>query len=286
MLMQDVDFLIIGATKSATTWLQRSLQANPLVSMPDPELHYFSREYGRGDQWYLSQFPDDAGALIAGEKSNSYLESPEAAVRIASKLPDAKLVAQLRNPVERAYSHYCMMYRRGEVDRHIEAYLDPRNSTDQRLISGGFYCRQLRAYYDRFPSERLLVTFYETIEARPQQQLSTVRAFLGLPAGEASEPIRVKVKDKTTPMLRPGLRRLLRPMKPVVAPFRDNRYFRKLHSAFATEISYSPFPDEIRHRLIDHYAPDVEALGQMVGRDLSGWLRHSTIPSPDGMDGR
>jgi len=286
MLMQDVDFLIIGATKSATTWLQRSLQADPLVSMPDPELHYFSREYSRGDQWYLSQFPQRASALIAGEKSNSYLEDPEAAVRIASKLPDAKLVAQLRNPVERAYSHYCMMYRRGEVGRHVEAYLDPRSSKDQRLISGGFYCRQLRAYYDRFPSERLLVTFYETIEARPQQQLSAVRAFLGLPVGEASEPIRIKVKDKTTPMLRPGLRRLLRPMKQVVAPFRDNRYFRKLHGALAAEVSYSPFPDEIRHRLVDHYAPDVEALGQLVGRDLSGWLRHCTIPSLDGMGGR
>ena len=46
--MEDIDFLIIGAAKSATTWLQRSLQADPAVYMPDPELHYFSREYHRG----------------------------------------------------------------------------------------------------------------------------------------------------------------------------------------------------------------------------------------------
>ena len=75
MLMEDIDFLIIGATKSATTWLQRSLQADPLVSMPDPELHYFSREYSRGDDWYLSQFAATASPSLSGEKSNSYLES-------------------------------------------------------------------------------------------------------------------------------------------------------------------------------------------------------------------
>lgn len=286
MRMQDVDFLIIGATKSATTWLQRSLQADPLVSMPDPELHYFSREYGRGDEWYLSQFPANGSALITGEKSNSYLEDQAAAGRIASKLPNVKLVAQLRNPVERAYSHYCMMYRRGEVSQHIEAYLEPHKSSDPRLINGGFYCRQLRAYYDRFPSERLLVTFYETIKAQPEQQLAAVRTFLGLPAGELSKAISSKVKDKTTPMLSPGLRHLLSPIKPAVAPFRDNRYFRKLHAALATEISYSPFPDEIRNRLIDYYAPDVEALGRLVGRDLSGWLHHSTIPISEGVGGR
>ena len=75
MLMEDIDFLIIGATKSATTWLQRSLQADPFVSMPDPELHYFSRAFSRGDDWYLSQFPASDLPLVVGEKSNSYLES-------------------------------------------------------------------------------------------------------------------------------------------------------------------------------------------------------------------
>ena len=279
MLMEHVDFLIIGATKSATTWLQRSLQADQLVSMPDPELHYFSREFSQGDHWYLSQFPANASSLMAGEKSNSYLESAEAADRIASKLPSVKLVAQLRNPVERAYSDYCMMYRRGEVGRRVESYLDPRNSSNTRLVSAGFYCRQLRAYYDRFPSERLLITFYETIKTRPEQHLATVRAFLGLPASESPQLSRAKVKDKTTPMLRPGLRRLLRPMKPVAAPFRNNRYFQKLHGALAGEINYSPFPDEVRKRLIDHYAPDVEALGKLVGRDLSTWLNDSVLPS-------
>src|SRR5882672_5350922 len=55
MQMNDIDFLIIGATKSATTWLQQCLQQDPSIYMPDPELHYFSREFHRGDKWYLDQ---------------------------------------------------------------------------------------------------------------------------------------------------------------------------------------------------------------------------------------
>ncbi|WP_159587171.1 sulfotransferase family protein [Chelativorans xinjiangense] len=277
MRFDDIDFLIIGATKSATTWLQRSLQADPMVSMPDPELHYFSREFARGDDWYLAQFPANAGALVVGEKSNSYLERPEAADRIARKVPNAKLVVQLRNPVERAYSDYCMLYRRGDVGSDIERYLDPARSQDTRLVSAGLYYRQLHVYFDRFPAERILVTFYETVTTCPERQLARVRTFLGLAGGGAGHLLRSRLKDKSAPMLSPAMRRLLRPLKPVVAPLRETTPFRRVHAALAKEIRYPPFPDSLRQRLTDHYEPDVEMLGRLLGHDLSHWLRGSGV---------
>jgi hypothetical protein len=82
MLMGEIDFLIIGAAKSAATWLQRSLKTDPSFVMParDLELHYFSREFDRGNQWYLSHFPHtkEVGTVV-GERSNSYLDTPNAA---------------------------------------------------------------------------------------------------------------------------------------------------------------------------------------------------------------
>ncbi|WP_265518333.1 sulfotransferase family protein [Nitratireductor luteus] len=283
MTFDDIHFLIIGATKSATTWLQRSLQADPVVSMPDPELHYFSREFARGDDWYLAQFPLNDGERVVGEKSNSYLERPEAADRIARKVPNAKLVVQLRNPVERAYSDYCMMYRRGEVGSDIERYLDPTLSHDTRLIGAGLYYRQLQIYFDRFPDERILVTLYETVGACPKEQLARVRNFLGLSDDGSDHLLRGKVKDKTVPMLSPAMRRLFRPLKPVVAPLRETTSFRRLHAAFAKEIHYPPLPNALRQRLIDHYEPDVDMLGRLLRRDLSHWLRGSLeMPGSDG----
>jgi len=277
MGLDEVDFLIIGATKSATTWLQKSLQTDPQVAMPDPELHYFSRYYDKGDDWYLAQFPEGAGGLLAGEKSNSYLESADAAARIAEKLPHVRLVAQLRNPVERAYSDYCMMYRRGEIGRNVERYLDPDRPQNTRLISAGLYHRQLRAFYDRFPPDQILITLFDEMRSRPEDHLTSVRSFLGLPSGPSATFVPTKVKDKTTPMVGPKLRRLLRPAKPFVSYVRDTPYFRRLHALIGRETSYAPLPKQVRSRLVEYYARDVETLGRMIGKDLSAWLADTAV---------
>lgn len=282
MKMGEIDFLIIGATKSATTWLQRSLQADPAVYMPDPELHYFSREFGRGDAWYLRQFTPPEADRVIGEKSNSYLEDESAAERIERQLPGAKLVAQLRNPLDRAYSDYCMMYRRGEVGRDVARYLDPARSRETRFLDLGLYHRQLKAYFDRFPPEQIFVTFFEAIQSRPDSHLAAVREFLSLANDVPAAIAQRKVKDKATPMLGPTLRRMLGPVKPIAAPFRNSFLFRKLHSTLAAEIRYSPFPEAVRDRLIDYYARDVEALGRLIGRDLSEWLRAGFAPAAEG----
>ena len=67
MQLNDIDFIIIGAAKSATTRLQTQLQSDPAVYMPDPELHYFSREYDRGQDWYLSHFTEEGLGRTVGE---------------------------------------------------------------------------------------------------------------------------------------------------------------------------------------------------------------------------
>ena len=167
MQAQDIDFLIIGAAKSATTWLQQSLQADPAVCMPDPELHYFSRFHDRGDDWYFSQFPEIQAGQLVGEKSNSYLDTPSAPQRVHDLLPHVRLIVQLRNPVERAYSDYCMLYRRGEVGRDIDSYLDAGTGSLGRFLVGGLYCAQLQAYLDLYPKDRLLVLFFEEMVSIP-----------------------------------------------------------------------------------------------------------------------
>lgn len=279
MRAQDIDFLIIGAAKSATTWLQKSLQADPAVAMPDPELHYFSRNHDCGDAWYFSKFPQVEGDRVVGEKSNSYLDNPLAPPRVLALLPHVKLIAQLRNPVDRAYSDYCMLYRRGEVGRDIEAYLDTREGARNRFLNGGLYHQQLRAYLDLYPKDRLLVLFYEDMVSEPAEQLRRVRAYLGLPAGKVCRPVGEKVKDRTHPMISPGLRKMMKPLKPLVRPFRANPLFAAARNALVSEIAYPPLSPMLRRRLIDFYAPTVDQLGALVQRDLSGWLASAGRPT-------
>jgi hypothetical protein len=277
MQAKDVNFLIIGAAKSATTWLQQTLQADPAVSMPDPELHYFSRFYDRGHDWYFDQFPRTEGNRLVGEKSNSYLDTPAAAERVKMLLPHAKLIVQLRNPVERAYSDYCMLYRRGEVGSDIRAHLSSQGNVKNRFLVGGSYYEQLQQYRERFPESQMLVLLFEDMIAHPDVQIKQVRSFLGLRADAPQAVVARKVKDRSQPMIDPRLRKAIKPLKPLLRPFRANPVFAAFWSKFAREISYPPLTADVRSQLIDFYAHDVERLEKILKRDLSYWLKPTSL---------
>tara|TARA_A100001391_G_scaffold188957_2_gene159984 strand:+ start:62833 stop:63678 length:846 start_codon:yes stop_codon:yes gene_type:complete len=268
---EDIDFIIIGAGKSASTWLQTQLQADPAVYMPGPELHYFSREYSRGDDWYLSQFSDEGAGKTVGEKSNSYLYDPEGAARIHRVLPKAKLIAQLRHPVDRAYSHYCMLYRRGDVGSDIASYLDPSKGEDPRILGAGHYARHLQKYIDQFGRDQLLITFYEGVKGDPEQQMLTVRSFLGLPERPLAECSRGKAKDKTVAVVPGQLRKRFAWAKPLVSPLRGTAAFEAVRGSIASEVKYPPLSDDLRMRLHEYYDPSIEVLENMSGQSLSHW---------------
>src|SRR3546814_14839387 len=146
-------FIIFGAVKAATTWLTYQLQQNPAVYLPDPEPHYFSSEFHRGLSWYGEFFRGAAPGQLPGEKSADYLAHPDAARRIADLLPDIPLVVQLRNPVDRAYSDYRMLYRRGTVRGRPEDYLIRSTTPMPRFLDDGLYFEHLKRWLDYFRSE-------------------------------------------------------------------------------------------------------------------------------------
>ncbi|MEL7197065.1 MAG: sulfotransferase [Pseudomonadota bacterium] len=273
MQFQDIDFVIIGAAKSATTWLQIQLQADPAVYMPDPELHYFSREYAKGDDWYLSHFSDEGLGKTVGEKSNSYLYEPDSAARLHSALPHVKLIAQLRNPVERAYSNYCMLYRRGDVTPDINAHLDPTMSENFRFHNAGKFADHLQKYVDLYGREKLLILFFEGVKQDPEGQMAKVRSHLGLPPCDLAPVKRDKVKDKSAAMVSPGLRKNFGWLKPIVRPFRGSSAFEAVRGSVASKVEYPPLNDELRERLNDYFAPSIDALEAMSGQSLRHWYK-------------
>jgi len=265
------DFVIIGATKSATTWLTTNLRAHPQVFMPSPELHYFSRWFDRGDDWYRAQLAGAGAGQLLGEKSASYLPHPEAPRRLHSLLPRAKLLVQLRNPVERAYSDYCMHYRRGEVSRDLGRYLDARQTPIPRLLEDGFYHRHLMRFLAVFSSEQVKILLYDDIRERPGEVFRGVCGYLGIDDAIAPQTVERRVKDKATPVVPPGARRLLAPLKALVEPYRETRAFVAARSLIARQLRYPPLTPELRLRLEAHYAEDVGRLAELLGRDLSIW---------------
>jgi len=263
--------IVIGAAKAATTWIAHQLRTRPDVCMPGPEPHYFSREFHRGEEWYRSLFADARPGQLVAEKSADYLAHPEAAVRIAALLPSVRLIAQLRNPVERAYSDYCMLFRRGQVDGDIDRHLDGRRATERRFLEDGLYGRHLRRFLDHFPAAQMKVILHDEIKRDPAAVAADVFDMLALPPQTDSARIEARVNDGASALVPLALRRLLTPVKRLAAPLRGNRLFEGARSLIARPVRYPPLSDDTRRRLADFYRDDIEQLARTLGRDLGAW---------------
>src|SRR6187200_1451927 len=126
------DFLVIGAQKAGTTALYAYLRWHPGITGPSwKEVSFFDRHWWRGEAWYRGQFPLRAGGRLVGEASPSYLFHPLAPERARSLVPDAKLIALVRNPVDRAYSQYQHAVALGREPLSFE---DALAAEDERLV--------------------------------------------------------------------------------------------------------------------------------------------------------
>jgi hypothetical protein len=206
------DFLVIGAMRSGTTLLYKYLEHHPCVGRAFiKEVHFFDRYHNSGTDWYRSHFPTRLYArlmerrlkrrLLTGEATPFYLAYPWARDRVRSLLPSAKLIALLRNPVARAYSHYNLQVLRGREKRTFEEAIDQEDALIgpeyQRMIDDpdyyslpyrwhsyrerGIYVDQLRHWMEAFPGEQLLVVTSERFFASPAEVMGEVCRFLDIP---------------------------------------------------------------------------------------------------------
>ena len=200
------DFLIIGAQKCGTTFLYHLLCQHPYVEpAATKEVHFFDTGFANGVEWYRSHFSPptqkEGRKVLTGESSPYYLYHPHAARRAAQVVPGSKLIALLRNPVDRAFSDYNHKARegreplsfeeaiaaekeriRGEKEKMLadESYASPTYRKFSYL-SRGVYVDQLEEWCGYFDEEQLLVLKSEDFFENPQAVFERALEFLGLP---------------------------------------------------------------------------------------------------------
>lgn len=195
-------FAVIGAQKAGTTSLFRYLAHHQDVTAPRlKEIHFFDLHYAKGMRWYAAHFPVRRGAFT-GEASPYYLFHPRVPERMARHLPDIKLIALLRNPVDRAWSHYNYEVQYGterlgfrealERERRVIEQETARLLRNDRYVSHvhqhasylsrGLYAEQLRRWLERFPRDQILVLKAEEFFDDTRSQFGRVLEFLDLPA--------------------------------------------------------------------------------------------------------
>jgi len=212
------DYVIIGAPRCGTTSLYNYLAQHPFVAPAfRKEVHFFDLNYNKGLSWYRANFPTVLSArlfeqkhgrpLLTGEASPYYLFHPHAPRRIRQHLPGAKLIVLLRNPIERAYSHYNLARKlgledlsfeeglkkeserlEGEVSKMLrdEFYLS-KSHRHHSYLQKGIYADQLKTWFDLFPREQILILKSEDLFSDPSTTFRQVLDFLHLPPWEPPE---------------------------------------------------------------------------------------------------
>jgi hypothetical protein len=261
-------FIVIGANKGGTTSLWHYLDQHPEVFMSrNKEPRYFANipaaaNGGAVDgyqskvvrSWpdYVQLFEQGRSSRAIGEASTTYLRNTLVPARIHAQLPDVRLVAMLRNPFDRAFSHFRMYQRLGWETRSfpeaIEAELDhidgPTTGRDKRrYLHPGFYGGGLTRYLEHFPRDQIRIYLHEDFESGPMELMSDLYRFIGV-----------------EPSFRPDV---------------------STHHNAAPTREVPEWDPVSRDRVLDLFEPDIQIVEQVIDRDLAAWRRPTSLPTPD-----
>lgn len=287
------NFLVVGAQKAGTTSLHHYLQAHPDIYLPaQKETKFFVHEkyYRRGIEFYEAEYFSARNSEHAvGEVDPDYLYYEGALPRIAHDLDPArlKLVFIFRNPVERAFSHYLMTYRRGQEPLTFEEAIEaePVRITEGHMenlrysyVIRGYYMRQVERILEKIDRSRMLFLLSEELEANPLECLRNVYAFLGvandfLPSNLGERFHRATVPRSLSLLRRlkgkgpeKWLLRLLIPSTSLRQSLRD-RLLRLNQTAPSDQILNA----NTREHLVELYRTENARLAAFLGRDLEHW---------------
>lgn len=305
------NFLFIGTGKAGSTSLYYYLKQHPDVFMsPVKETNFFSYEGGRphfsgpGDsestahrktittfEDYQKNFSGATTEKAIGEVSPSYLYIPEASQRIKKYVPEAKMIAILRNPVDRAYSAFAGYIKSGRepLSDFSQAIAEEPSRIQKswapswHYIENGFYHVQLKRYFDIFDRSQFKIYLFEDWKKSTTALVQDVFKFIGVegsfmpdmstnfnPSGKPKNRALYNLLSYPNPV-----KRFLKPLLP--AAFRKNVYSNL--QSFNLE-KLPPMSSELRYQLIQTYREDILKLQDLIDRDLSSWLAERASDKP------
>lgn len=303
MTARKPQFLVIGGSRCGTTTIHAALERHPEVFVPPekspnfftaPDMENFPGSAAmaamkghtvRTEEEYLRLFRYAPDGKIRCEVSPVYLQSTHTAGRVLRFVPDAKIVAILRNPADRAFAHFTGRRRDGleERDNFEEAIAAeladpaPKDIAFNNYLAIGRYAHYLAPWFDAFPREQIKILFFEDFVARPLDVLNDLFAFLGVTKAGADFPI--DRKNQSGIAKNAALRRIWTGTALARAKLRAHlpKSLRdSVGRLFLGSMEKQAFPEHLRARLIGYYAADIAKLEKSVSRLLDGWRKPQT----------
>jgi hypothetical protein len=296
------NFLLIGAAKSGTTALYTYIKQHPEVFMATPkELRFFSyqgpypvdlnQDYIHAGvttlEDYEHHFDKVKAERIIGEASPMYLYYKDTAKRIQQVIPDVKMLAILRNPVDRAFSAYTHALRDWKEDSKTfeEALAKERERIDAgwdilwHYTKAGFYYKQLVPYFDIFNPDQIKVVLYDDLVADPHGLLQNIFGFLAVDKGfspNTSRQPNISGFPKST-----GFHEFMRRVfieDNIIKRISRKIFPKSLRQKLMVNLREAnlekrSMPEKIKKDLIDMFYDDMIELEKLINRDLSNWFK-------------
>lgn len=271
------NFFVIGSMKSGTSSLYRYLAAHRQIFMPEPkEPDYFATQesFEQRREWYEGLFAPANGAIAVGEASTSSTKFPDMVgvpERIASLVPQARLIYLVRHPIERIRSQYLHELLMSEQREPIEKAL----TTHARYVNYSRYWMQLERFLQWFPPEQILVLTSDALRNDRLATLASVCAFLGVDAEGLAENVDVEYhRSEPRRVAIPTFKRMHGSgAYRVVTRMVPERVKTALRPMTTWDVDPDPvrIPDRVRVQLEDAVRPDMAKLRSYLGPDFDGW---------------
>ena len=262
------NFLIVGAARCGTTYLSNILMQHPEIFLhPKKELHFFDRDINKGLQYYREYFSGtktiDYKAI--GEATPAYLYFENIPEIIHKNLPDVKIIIILRNPVDRAYSHYWNIVFRSKEAKNIT--FDEMLKRNNRLVNEGFYFKGVEKYINLFSSNNVMILFYEKFMSNKINHLIQIFKFLHVNSDFIPDNMGIKYNSSS---IKHGRSKILYYFsiffsKYVIIPSVAG-FFQRLNSKNLPEMK-----KETRKHLLNIYKEANKRLAEITGENLDIW---------------
>jgi hypothetical protein len=283
-LNKPLDFLVIGAHKSGTTALFQYLRYHPQIFLPpEKEIAFFSNEswFAQGWDKFAEEFFYQASLnALWGKVTPQYMAFSRVPQRLHDTMPEVKLIALLRNPVDRAFSHYRMALRTNSERRTFEDVVSKNRKEDKSpgYFSLGEYGRILSGYLQYFPLNQLLILFTDDLESRPQFVVDSIIRYLGVDERYAAKNLCTRYHVGGTKQRFPWLIPTMKRVYPLwrlwkILPERRRRLIRFW---FHTEFNMASEPPSqlnpsLRGYLVEYFREDVRNLETLTAMKVP-WM--------------
>jgi hypothetical protein len=279
------DFVGIGAIKAGTTWLHTCLAEHPQVySPPTKEIQFWNDRFDLGHEWYRELFAKSPRDTRCGEFTPGYMHDPATVTRMKVLPETTKFLVSLRNPVDRAFSHFMMTARDSDVEdpsHKISMFAEIARDASHPAVRNGFYARQLAPYFEAFGKQRIHCVLFEDIPERPLEVLRNVFGFVDVDphfvpssARRVINPAARYRHARFFRWMRAGVQRAERgALRPLILWLKLNGV-RDLVLDWSRRPQTLPGMDpDTRRRLSELYDTENRRLGSLTGLDLSRWTQ-------------